>query len=184
MVKKAQWHLDFNNGFLPVLEAPSGDMVNESGVLMEMASTLAPKGQGLPLWPHEAEAEGDLAANMETGKHRLLMQEFDKYSIMGFYGAYISNFSADEKKEGYKNLFVKGEEFVTKHKGPHGWMHKYENPMMLDISIMTMLERATGLTGGAFNDKVADLNIVETYPEVHAFVKRMQEHKVMGPHLV
>ena len=102
LVKKAQWHLDFNNGFLPVLEAPSGDMVNESGVLMEMASNLASKGQGLPLWPHEAEAEGDIAASMETGKHRLLMQQFDKFAIMGFYGAYIDNFTTDEKKATFK----------------------------------------------------------------------------------
>lgn len=31
---------------------------------------------------------------------------------------------------------------------------------------------------------IDDLKIVETYPEVHAFVKRMQEHKIVGPHLV
>jgi len=159
-------------------------MVNESGVLMEMASTLAPKGQGRPLWPHEAEAEGDLAANMETGKHRLLMQEFDKWAIMGFYGAYINNFANNEKKDAYKNLFVKGEEFITAHKGPHGWMHKYETPMMIDIAMIVMLERATSLTGSAFNDKVEDLKIVETYPEFHAFVKRMQDDKVMAPHLI
>ena len=87
---------------------------------------------------------------METGRHRLLMQEFDKYAIMGFYGAYINNFDTAERKEAYKNLLVKGEEFVTKHKGPHGFMHKYENPMMIDMSIIVMLERAVGLTGSAF----------------------------------
>lgn len=63
-------------------------------------------------------------------------------------------------------------------------MHKYENPMMIDINMIVMLERGTGLTGSAFQDKIDDLKIVETYPEVHAFVKRMQEHKVCGPHLV
>ena len=63
-------------------------------------------------------------------------------------------------------------------------MHKYENPMMIDINMIVMLERATGLTGSAFQDKVDDLKIVDTYPEVHALVKRMQEHKVCGPHLV
>lgn len=151
---------------------------------MEMASNLAPKGQGLPLWPHEAEAEGDLAASMETGKHRLLMQQFDKFAIMGFYGAYIHNFSTDEKKDGYKNFLVQSEEIITKNKGPHGFMHKYENPMMIDVNMIVMLERAIGLTGTAFQDKIDDLKIVETYPEVHAFVKRMQDHKVVGPHLV
>lgn len=73
---------------------------------------------------------------------------------------------------------------MTAHKGPYGWMHKYENPMMIDISIMVMLERAIMLTNSAFNDKISDLKIEETYPEVHSFVKRMQEDKVMGPHVI
>ena len=30
---KAQWHLDFNNGFIPVLETPAGDLIPESGIV-------------------------------------------------------------------------------------------------------------------------------------------------------
>jgi len=70
--KKAQWHLDFNGGFIPILETPKGEMINESGVLMDFACTYA-EGKGLKLWPHEA-APGDLAASVKTGKHKLLMQ--------------------------------------------------------------------------------------------------------------
>lgn len=31
--EKAQWHKDFNNGFVPVLETPEGTLIKESGVI-------------------------------------------------------------------------------------------------------------------------------------------------------
>ena len=135
-----------------------------------MASSLAPKGQGRPLWPHETADVGDLEANMQTGKHRLLIQEFDKFSLGGFYGAYIGNFSTDEKKEGFKNFLEKAEAFIKSHKGEKGWLHKYDNPMMLDICIMTILERAYGLDGSAFNDFVKDHDIKTNFQEISGFV--------------
>ena len=51
---KAQWHLDLNGGFMPILENTDGTMVFESAVIMSFASDLAAPGQGLPIWPHEA----------------------------------------------------------------------------------------------------------------------------------
>ena len=30
--EKAQWHVDFNGGMIPVLEAPSGELIPESGI--------------------------------------------------------------------------------------------------------------------------------------------------------
>jgi len=38
---KAQWHLDFNNGLVPVLESPDGTMINESAVISAFASEFA-----------------------------------------------------------------------------------------------------------------------------------------------
>ena len=67
LVEKAQWHLDFNGGFVPVLETPAGTMINESGFIAEFANSLAGPDQGLKLWPHEAAPLGDVEANMETG---------------------------------------------------------------------------------------------------------------------
>ena len=31
--QKAQWHLDFNGGMVPVLETPQGDLIKESGII-------------------------------------------------------------------------------------------------------------------------------------------------------
>jgi len=52
--QKAQWHLDLNNGFMPILENTNGHMVFESAVIMSFASDLAKPGEGIPIWPHEA----------------------------------------------------------------------------------------------------------------------------------
>jgi len=80
--KKAQWHLDFNGGFLPMLETSAGTMINESGFIAEFANSLAGPDQGLKLWPHETAPLGDVAANMETGQHKLFCQKNDK-TILG-----------------------------------------------------------------------------------------------------
>ena len=63
---KAQWHLDFNGGFVPILETPSGTLINESGIIAEFANSYAGPNQGLKLWPHETAPLGDVEANMET----------------------------------------------------------------------------------------------------------------------
>lgn len=37
---KAQWHLDVNGGYVPIMELPDGTLLNESRVLMEYANDL------------------------------------------------------------------------------------------------------------------------------------------------
>ena len=40
LTTKAQWHLDTNGGFVPLLETPDGNIIYESAVIMDFASTL------------------------------------------------------------------------------------------------------------------------------------------------
>ena len=64
---KAQWHIDTNGGFIPLLECPgNGKLVFESAVIMNFACTYGEAGQGLDLWPHEAAPAGDVDASFET----------------------------------------------------------------------------------------------------------------------
>jgi len=58
---KAQWHLDFNNGFVPILESSDGAMVNESAVISQFAVEYAKPTDGIKLLPSEGK-NGDLAA--------------------------------------------------------------------------------------------------------------------------
>lgn len=52
LIEKAQWHLDFNGGLVPILETPTGTMINESGFIAEFGNDFAGPDQGLKLWPH------------------------------------------------------------------------------------------------------------------------------------
>jgi len=50
---KAQWHKDFNGGFVPILETPTGEMFPESGILINFAIEHG-GDQGYKLVPDDA----------------------------------------------------------------------------------------------------------------------------------
>ena len=62
---KAQWHKDFNGGFVPVLESSDGRMINEHAVVAAFASEFAKPEDGIKLWPSEGK-NGDVLACMTT----------------------------------------------------------------------------------------------------------------------
>jgi len=94
---KAQWHLDFNKGFVPILESSDGTMINESAVISQFASEFAKASDGVKLWPCEG-TTGDLSASMETGKLRLAMLEWDAF-MPKFFACYMGRFADKEKIE-------------------------------------------------------------------------------------
>jgi glutathione S-transferase len=49
---KAQWHLDFNGGMVPVLETPEGELIKESSVVAMYAHE-AGKDNGIDLFPKD-----------------------------------------------------------------------------------------------------------------------------------
>ena len=81
---KAQWHLDANGGFLPLLENTDGHIIYESAVIQALASTLAKPGEGQPVWPHEACEAGDISGSFKTAQMRLDMLAFDKIGFKLF----------------------------------------------------------------------------------------------------
>ena len=40
LTNKAQWHLDINGGFIPLLETPDGTILYESAVVADFANNL------------------------------------------------------------------------------------------------------------------------------------------------
>ena len=68
--QKAKWHVEQNGGYLPVLEAPDGAMVNETALLLQFASDYA-GSEGLALTPSENAKPGDAAAHMKTVQMKL-----------------------------------------------------------------------------------------------------------------
>ena len=122
LVEKAQWHLDFNGGFLPVLETPAGAMINESGFIAEFANSFAGPDQGLKLWPHEAAPLGDVEANMETGQHKLFAQKWDKITFGPFFGAFLAKFEDEEKNKAMKDMLISLEAMLVKQMNGANWL--------------------------------------------------------------
>ena len=105
--------MEFNGGFVPILETPAGTMVNESGFIAEFASSFAGPDQGLKLWPHETAPLGDVEANMETAQHKLFCQKFDKATFGAFFQAFLNNFGNEEKNNAFKDAIITAEKMFV-----------------------------------------------------------------------
>jgi glutathione S-transferase len=138
--EKAEWHKNVNGGLVPILETTDGQMVQESAVLAQFASDYAPKGQGLPLWPHEAAEPGDAAACMKTAKAKIQIQRFDKFNSK-FWQVWMGRWKNQEKNEDYKTQFPEMEAFFTENLGDAKFMSGTDHPNYLDIHCFSLLER-------------------------------------------
>lgn len=172
---KAEWHKNFNGGFIPVLESPDGTMINESAVIANFACDFA-RGQGLPLWPHEAAPEGDVAAHMETGQHRLAMQKFDSLLMGSFWRPYMNRFTDETHIAELKAQFPAIEEFFKKHMNGNNFLSGRDEPMMIDVHCFPMAERLILLEGTEWNYAFEALDIKNAVPTMYDYVHRMQAH--------
>ena len=86
--EKAKWHLDFNNGFVPVLETPKGDLIKESAVIAQVAIEMNPEG-GVEVVPKDP---------IQAAKMRLEMEKYGVY-LQPFFGSYLSRGLDAEKNK-------------------------------------------------------------------------------------
>mmetsp|Transcript_17627 Transcript_17627/g.29773 ORF Transcript_17627/g.29773 Transcript_17627/m.29773 type:complete len:124 (-) Transcript_17627:447-818(-) len=105
--EKAQWHLETNGGFIPVLENTDGQLVHESEVIMNFASQAASQGEGLPLWPHEIESDHlndqeRVSAALKTAQMKLDMLQFDKL-MADFWIAYRARYLDPELNQHFRH---------------------------------------------------------------------------------
>ena len=184
LVEKAQWHLDFNGGFVPILETPAGTMINESGFIAEFANGLAGPDQGLKLWPHEAAPLGDIEANIETGKHKLFAQAFDKATFGAFFQAFLSKYEDEEKNKVLKTALIAAEAMIVKQMNGAPWLSGRDHPMYIDISCYVVCERLVNLKGGVFDAAYQFLEVEQNAPTLLAWVKRFQEHDSFKAHII
>ena len=79
---------------MPILETPSGTMVNESGIISQFACDFKPDSN--QLWPHEGNP-GNVEANVASGRMRLNMQKFDSLFMSNFFPAFMMRFTDEAK---------------------------------------------------------------------------------------
>lgn len=182
--KKAQWHLNINEGLVPVLETTEGKTIHESGFLAQFASDYAPENQGLYLWPHEKEQKGNLKASLETANHRLLIQKFDKIMFGAFIGFYLNNFKNEEKNNNLVSALKEAEEFFIKNMNGTNWLSQADQPMYIDICAFTLIERVAMLKGSVWNQHYEWLKFEENFPTLFNYFKRFQSHELLKDHCI
>ena len=90
--EKAQWHIDFNGGSVPVLETTTGVLVPESGIIAQWALEHSPN-EGIQLIPSDP---------LVAAKMRAQMDKFQK-TLSGIFPMILSRGQDVEKIEKYKN---------------------------------------------------------------------------------
>ena len=85
---KAQWHVDFNGGMVPVLETPAGELIRESGVVAMYAHE-AGKNNGIDLFPKDT---------IQAAKLRVEIENYSKY-LNPFFTVYLSRGEDIEKNK-------------------------------------------------------------------------------------
>lgn len=142
---KAQWHLDINNGLVPVLESPDGMTVYESAVIADIASNLQ-RDSGLPLWPHEAEPN-DLQSSIATAKIKLEMLNFDRMAGEYYFPAQGTIYKDQEKVDALREALPSFEDFVKRNLNGQKFFGG-PNPMYMDIHCYPIFERLMLLENG------------------------------------
>jgi glutathione S-transferase len=131
---KAQWHVDFNGGIVPVFETPNGDLIKESGVIMQLAHDLAcgnseNSGSNMKkLWPEDP---------IEAAKMRLRMEDFDKL-LPAFFPVLMSRGEDDDKIKAFGETLHLHEQLATQSNGK--WLDGSEEITMFDIHVVPMWE--------------------------------------------
>lgn len=87
--EKAQWHVDFNGGMVPLLETRPDELIKESGIAAQFACELAGPDQGVELIPRDPIA---------AAKMRVLIEEHNKH-LQPIYAVYGSRGEDPEKNQ-------------------------------------------------------------------------------------
>lgn len=171
LTNKAQWHLDFNNGFLPVLEVPSGELIPESQIIADYSLQVAQPNQGEKLIPDDP---------VLTAQMRFKMQKFDK-EILGFgFALFMSRFQDEEKINAYIEGAVPLVEAMCEVAGSDKWLMGTTEMTQLDVHcgaqwdfIYTMAQAT------AFNPE--GQRVLDAAPKWCAYMERIRAHPKIAP---
>ena len=167
--EKAKWHLDFNNGFVPVLETPDGTLIKESAVIAQVAIETN-HGKGVDIVPK---------CPIEAAKMRLAMQEYDKF-LQPFYGVYMCRGEDPEKNklliptlEAFNNLLEKA--------GPGKYLLGTEHPTQMDVWYAPFLETLCDWGQSAYANVHDDCEFEKHGALIKSYIELFRAHPLIAP---
>lgn len=173
MNKKAQWHLDFNGGFVPVLETPAGDLIKESGIVQHVALDEG-KDNGLQLFPSDP---------IEAAKLRVELEDLMKM-LKTFWPVFMGRGEDTEANETFiKEGLPLWEAYASRH-AEDKWLFGTDEPTMLDINLAPFWDMLfTWESAPAVADTIAQINFRENAPRWVAYMEKFRAHPVFAPHV-
>ena len=121
--KKTPWHLDINKGLVPILETPQGDLIYESGVLIDLIEETN-KDKGYPLYPSD------------PFKKAQMKLDHDKYLSPAFptwYKVFMSQGTNPDEFPPMIEKLTQLEKYVASKATSSPYVSGVEHPMALDF---------------------------------------------------
>jgi glutathione S-transferase len=162
---KNQWLLDFNGGFVPVLENTDGTLIPESGIITSFALEFG-GDKGAQLIPEDP---------FVAAKMRVEMNKFDK-TIKDYFAVVISRYEDEEKINTFvENILPKYEEACTNANGKY--LMGTDDVTFIDIYVAGIWDTMfTGVLAPAHADGAEKLDLKNRAPNWWAYMERIREH--------
>jgi len=168
---KANWHREFNKGFVPILEVPNGTLIPESGIAVEYALQ-AGQGQGIELIPQDP---------VTAALMRVKMAKFDPTLGMMF-APYMTRYADPEAMQKMVNAVQIWESWVAEA-GEGKYLMGTDEITLLDIYCGAFWD---GLFAQAnaetWSQEFAPYDLKNKFPLWWAYMERIREHPKLKPH--
>ena len=172
--EKAPWHLEFNNGLIPVLETPSGDLIKESAIIAQIAIE-AGGDQGVQLIPKDPIAAAKMRLEIEAFKNKIT----PLWSVLWPAGEYVGMDDAATDKFG-KEILPYWESLCAKTSDDK-WLFGTAEPTLLDVTAAPFFEIIYCAQFGVLSNVTDRLNVKQNAPNLLKYVERWQAHPLIHP---
>lgn len=167
--QKAKWHLEINNGLVPILELPTGEIIIESYVIQMWAHEMG-KDEGLQLL-----SKDPLTAARQRIIIESLYPKLPPYIATFYY--WRGNTDVDEKINEYRDKALPALDGFVKN-NLKGDFFGGDKPDIVDCFCFPVLERNCFFEGTDMGDIVDYLKLKENLPNLNEYVKRMRNFEL------
>lgn len=171
---KAKWFTDINEGKVPIVETPAGDIIHESQVVIDFAEKYG-GDNGLRLFSKDP---------VKEALQRMDIIAHDKV-IPHYYYFYMAKTQEqiDEAVKNYKEKLVKGEEWLKGKLGENKYIGG-EEPSAVDLNVFPILQKGVLFEHTVMKDVFDAIGYKDIAPTCIAYVYRMREHPLLKDHVM
>jgi len=167
--QKAQWHLDFNGGMVPILETPAGDLIKESGVIAMFAHDQG-KDHGFDLFPKDP---------IQAAKLRVEIENSSKY-LSPLFAVMMSRGEDQEKNKKVVETVEGFSALLAKANGK--FLFGTDEPTMLDVYYAPFLEILCSWKAPSVMENILeDCEFHTKGALIESYVEKWRSHELIKP---